>query len=1269
MPTPNGDQSDVEKPKTLTAGGASPKSGSDENMDGSPTFSTMDGKSTSATKDGNPTMHTQHMHNTRAMFDSSQNYFANKYPNETFDYLDESHNLPPMVHEFFGMIRHVDHGEGALTPAEMDKVASVMRHISKSNENNGGTLDYRHHSKRIRTVLAGWDLDGSGTVDVNELMAAAAAQKKMQKRVDFLKRLVLLAMILAIVLGAATFGLSLAAVELSKETETDDSGLMVSKKHGTPVAVSEAASAVGLLDLAKASTTMKMLAAVKRLQVETLVGDTYGFAISGFSRSKTETVLRSSDGYQVRMTKLGAKLKTPSGLEYAVKTHDGAGRRLQMDNNVAQLHMQTVIADVKLAGFMNNGQVVESDNIQDSECTQVYDMLNCEVIDKCDWDYISKECHWRCNFLTDSASCADKGAAPAKKSRGCHWFTPKSEITGTNCDFDCTQRSSLLDCVKSPKCMWSGVVQQCEVACVQYSRGQCAIAAEQGNCAWTTKQDGSTVCKHVCHRRPDRDTCDPGGQGTECEWDDCLRKCKDSTKAPQWDLAGKRKLQLESDCFERGVNSRWYWNYQCTGKHSHCWIEDYKTVNQIWRANSEGVGNKCDFGTFNLQHCLPDCEALNKLALDEAYKEAEPKFATSAAKAEHFCNIEKAYCEWKGGKCQWKMSCDQSWPSSIIKTKPFKTQEQMINFRRMDMCDKQTCTAARSGGGSNPLSIHGQCMDVKVVRGVGRLRNQRCFLKCELRSTKEHCMSIGEGGRLKDTYEGKPCGPMKLNDNGVPDDVNGKMQYPQECVSMCAWKEQHVESDTACYTACEFRETEQDCIAGGCNWDADPKTGVKEYGGLPDLIKCTGRPNKPLFTAGNVAMQAANQVAGFTRKGGAGFIGPVSTCILADRLSGKEPSHCYSDVALTLDERYEQKWVAPTPGVPAPTPFPSQCVQDPEKTINVPDLYVLATKFGDTFKEEDKKKLSSVVWRERVQKMFAEAMNFKLEKDKYKVDEKKVVVGIVTNYLPNPTQPTSFTMNLSIAVTLPAGHRPSGVIDAINGNPARSLGGFLQTGSSESKEFAYTFNSKAFDDKWKDQTFVSTDGNALGWEWNFKSAFGAMPQPDPIQNDPLPPFSCTQCKDLNKCGTHEDCTPTKCPTECPGDPTPPTPTKDCVGDHTKWTTAFGPCSTYGKGGANQDFCKDTGNDGSGTARLAEDVCPDCLVCKLTDAGSGTGGGISGGGGNSLPACVKPANTWDGGYGGCEKYAPDKANHVYCDEDQSQSLTASQACSECGKCSR
>jgi hypothetical protein len=203
-------------------------------------------------------------------------------------------------------------------------------------------------------------------------------------------------------------------------------------------------------------------------------------------------------------------------------------------------------------------------------------------------------------------------------------------------------------------------------------------------------------------------------------------------------------------------------------------------VNEVWHSKSKGEGsNKCDFGSFNLQHCLPDCESLNKLALDEAYKLAEPKFETSLAKAEHFCNIEKAYCEWKGGKCQWKMSCDQSWPPALIKTKPFKIQEQMINFRRMDMCDEQTCTAARSGGGSSPMLLHGHCMDVKVVRAVGRLRNQRCFLKCELRSTKEHCMSIGEGGRLKDNYEDMPCGAMKLTEDGVPDDINGKLQMPQ----------------------------------------------------------------------------------------------------------------------------------------------------------------------------------------------------------------------------------------------------------------------------------------------------------------------------------------------------------------------------------------------------------------------------------------------------------------------------------------------------------
>merc|ERR1719253_41322 len=167
------------------------------------------------------------------------------------------------------------------------------------------------------------------------------------------------------------------------------------------------------------------------------------------------------------------------------------------------------------------------------------------------------------------------------------------------------------------------------------------------------------------------------------------------------------------------------------------------------------------------------------------------------------------------------------------------TQQSLLWNMRFDMCDKNTCEAARAGGGGSAIDLHGMCASVKVVTGVGRLRRERCFHKCELRNTEEHCMSPGEGGRLSKTYQGQPCGPLKLDDDGKLDPENGMLQLPQECVSMCSW------INNKCMTSCEMRLTQGDCT-GTCKWDGNKATGVLEFGGLPDLIACSGEPSIPL---------------------------------------------------------------------------------------------------------------------------------------------------------------------------------------------------------------------------------------------------------------------------------------------------------------------------------------------------------------------------------------------------------------------------------------
>jgi hypothetical protein len=117
---------------------------------------------------------------------------------------------------------------------------------------------------------------------------------------------------------------------------------------------------------------------------------------------------------------------------------------------------------------------------------------------------------------------------------------------------------------------------------------------------------GGKRCFQTCSARPDKKTCDPLSNRDYCEWDDCKRECKDSTKAILPDFDRKAHEQLKSTCYDRGYDQTWYWNYSCTGQYSPC----YLTAPAVRE----------------LPKCRVDCLALNKLGLDPAYAAAEPTF-------------------------------------------------------------------------------------------------------------------------------------------------------------------------------------------------------------------------------------------------------------------------------------------------------------------------------------------------------------------------------------------------------------------------------------------------------------------------------------------------------------------------------------------------------------------------------------------------------------------------------------------------------------------
>ena len=461
---------------------------------------------------------------------------------------------------------------------------------------------------------------------------------------------------------------------------------------------------------------------------------------------------------------------------------------------------------------------------------------------------------------------------------------------------------------------------------------------------------------HAHVQRPHHKYSDKYSLGDSCEWDDCNLTCKETTKIVASDLEAKTMMQREGTCSFRG----WEWNHTCTGSHSYCYQQSYKVPDAVFSST-----NQCGLGQNGVTYCMADCLALNKLALDpefaaateplweegafNAVQEGGVTLTASQMKARHFCGNEDR-CQWKAGgatgpgQCEWVKGCGQSWPSWVIKQKPFAERADMLTHKNGG-CDEDTCALARSGGGGSPIDLHGQCESVAVVRNLGgRLRNSRCLEKCELRGDATDCMSRGKAGWLSedgwyaDAFGAKAqCGaPMWLTNEG-DSLLNRKYKLgtsastgyggapavrgiPQECVSMCRWIQTDSDNSAAgaaatgtCFTSCEFRLSEGDCVGSatapsGCVWDPTAETGVLEIGGLPQTIACSGTPAAPLHSADPAVLRqealAKQDAAAPGHKGGGGFGGPVSTCILAAYLEdGRDAAQeCYATVTLKLTE-------------------------------------------------------------------------------------------------------------------------------------------------------------------------------------------------------------------------------------------------------------------------------------------------------------------------------------------------------------------------------
>jgi len=282
----------------------------------------------------------------------------------------------------------------------------------------------------------------------------------------------------------------------------------------------------------------------------------------------------------------------------------------------------------------------------------------------------------------------------------------------------------------------------------------------------------------------------------------------------------------------------------------------------------------------------------------------------------------------------------------------------------------------------------------------------------------------------------------------------------------------------------------------------NPNAGVLEYGGLPDVISCTGDPTVPVSTA-TLAKDAAKAVKKYSNysRGGAGFSGPVSSCILRasfDQGNAPKPQHnCYNTVQLKLDTRYEKVFVPPKPaGAVKKAPDPKTCVSSPTKTI-IPSRVKIT--LVNTF-DYDKDMFSKCPFRSDFKKEmcdgFAQAMSVFLSSDKYVVHKDWVVVRSmeITG---------TFVIDIQFVVTFPEAYRPSGLMDKILGNPSRNTKGFFQHGSADRATFMNMFEMYAF------QTVFGSSK----WKWEIATSFGNGTMPMPMSASlPAPPANSARPK-------------------------------------------------------------------------------------------------------------------------------------------------------------
>merc|ERR1719331_723051 len=151
-----------------------------------------------------------------------------------------------MLFDFLAVIDTARNGE--LSAEKVDEAADIIRIAKRGKEGNLADLNYKHLPEAVAKVLAGWDADKSGSVGVSELVMAAEAQRKMSEENRLVKKLLVGAVIVILILMAGTFALSLTAVEMAKETKADQDSGIVTTTSGNPAAMGSAVQRLKLVD-------------------------------------------------------------------------------------------------------------------------------------------------------------------------------------------------------------------------------------------------------------------------------------------------------------------------------------------------------------------------------------------------------------------------------------------------------------------------------------------------------------------------------------------------------------------------------------------------------------------------------------------------------------------------------------------------------------------------------------------------------------------------------------------------------------------------------------------------------------------------------------------------------------------------------------------------------------------------------------------------------------------------------------------------------------